>query len=121
MEAKYIAKNIKLDDRIECLAETTAFITLKEYKENFRTSHPCPLIHPSKSELGKISKAILEKVNKSLVDSLKVNQWKNTDSVINWFNAIENKPQCVLIQLEITEFYHSITKQILDEAINRLI
>ena len=27
MEAKYIAKKIKLDDRIECLATTPAFIT----------------------------------------------------------------------------------------------
>ena len=118
MEAKYIAKKIKLDHRIECLAKTPAFITLKDHKENFRTSHPCRLINPSKSELGKISKTILEQVNKSLVDSLKVNQWKNTDSVINWFNALENKPQCVLIQLDITEFYPSITEQILDDAIN---
>ena len=53
-----------------------------------------------------------------MVDSLKVNQWKNTDSVINWFSAIENKPQCALIQLDITEFYPSITEQILDDAIN---
>ena len=53
-----------------------------------------------------------------MVDSLKVNQWKNTDSVINWFNAIENKPQCVLIQLGITEFYPTITEQILDDSIN---
>ena len=46
MEAKYIAKKIKLDDRIECLAKTPAFITLKYHKENFRTSHPCRLINP---------------------------------------------------------------------------
>ena len=56
MEAKSTAKNIKLDDRIESLAQTTAFITLKNHKENFRTSHPCRLINPSKSELGKVMK-----------------------------------------------------------------
>ena len=56
MEAKSTAKNIKLDDRIESLAQTTAFITLKNHKENFRTSHPCRLINPSKSELGKVIK-----------------------------------------------------------------
>ena len=56
MEAKNTAKNIKLDDRIESLAQTTAFITLKNHKENFRTSHPCRLINPSKSELGKVIK-----------------------------------------------------------------
>ena len=53
-----------------------------------------------------------------ILDSLKFNQWKNTESVINWFNTIENKPQCVLIQLEITEFYPSFIEQILDDAIN---
>ena len=74
MEAKQIAKNIKLDDRIESLAKTPAFMTLKDHKENFRSSHSCRLINPSKSELGKVSKSILEKLNTNLVNSLKVNQ-----------------------------------------------
>ena len=74
MEPKHIAKNIKMDDRIESLTKTRVFTTLKDHKENFRSSHPCRLINPSKSELGKVSKAILDKVNTILVDSLKVNQ-----------------------------------------------
>ena len=118
MEAKYIAEDIKLDDRTESLAQTPAFITLKDHKENFRTSHPCCLINPLKSSLGKVSKVILENMNKNLVRSLKVNQWRNTDSVINWFNAIENKSQCFFIQLDIVEFYPSILENILDTAIN---
>ena len=118
MEAKHIAENIKLDDCIESLAQSPAFITLKDHKENFRTSHPCCLINPSKSKLGKVSKVILENMNKNLVKSLKVNQWRNTDSVINWFNAIENKSQCFFIQLDIVEFYPSISENILDNAIN---
>ena len=72
MEAKHIAKNIKLEDLIKSLAKAPAFITLK-HKENFRSSHPCCLINPSKSKLGKVSKVILEKVTTNLVDSLKVN------------------------------------------------
>ena len=83
MEAKHIAENIKLADRIESLSQTLAFITLKDHKENFRTSHPFRLINPSKSELGKVSKVILENVNKNLVKTLNVNQWTNTESVIN--------------------------------------
>ena len=118
MQAKHIAEKIKLDDRIEPLAPAPAFITLKDHKENFRTSHPCCLINPSKSELGKVGKVILEKGNKNLVKYLKVNQWRNTDSVINWFNAIENKSQCLFIQLDIVEFYPSISENILDTTIN---
>ena len=118
MEVKHIAKNTKLDDRIESLAKTPAFITLKGHKENFISSHPFRLINPSKSELAKLSKAILEKVNTILVDSLKFNQWKDTDNVINWFNAIKDKSQCCFIQLDIVEFYPSITESILDKAIS---
>ena len=118
MEAKHIAENMKLDDCIESLAQTSAFLTLKDHKENFRTSHPCRLINLLKSKLGKVSKIILEKVKKNLVRSLKVNQWRNTDSVINWFNAIENKFQCFFLQLDIVEFHPSISENILDTAIN---
>ena len=44
---------------------------------------------PCKSEFGKISKLILEKANKYLVDLLSLNQWENSDMVINWFRSIK--------------------------------
>ena len=69
MEAKYIAKSISLDNRIECQGKTPPFITLKDHKENFRTSHPCHLINLCKSELGKVSKNILKKANYALIHS----------------------------------------------------
>ena len=37
LEAKSIATNLKLSDRIEKLAEAPAYITLKDHKENFRS------------------------------------------------------------------------------------
>ena len=89
----------------ESLAQTPKFIKPKDHKENLRTSHPWHLINPSKSALGKVRKVILENVNKNLVKSLNVNQRQNTDSVINWFSAIENKSQCFFTQLDVLEFY----------------
>ena len=86
------------------LAQTPKFITAKDHKENFRTSHPCRLINPLKSAL-EVRKVILENVNKNLVKSLDVNQRRNTDSVINWFSATENKSQCFFTQLDVVEFY----------------
>ena len=59
----------------------------------------------------------MENVNKNLVKSLKVNQWRNLDSVINWFNAIDNKSLCFFIQLDIVEFYPTISENILDATI----
>ena len=49
------------------------------------------LINSAKNELGRISKAILENINKRLCARLNVNQWKNTASVIEWFKIIEQK------------------------------
>ena len=46
--SKTLFKNIKLDNRTESLVQTPKFITLKDYKENFRTIHPCGLINPSR-------------------------------------------------------------------------
>ena len=74
MEAKNIAKKIQLSDRIECLPKIPAFITLKDHKDNFQSSLHCRLINPSKSELGKVSKSILENINQHLVKLLHVNQ-----------------------------------------------
>ena len=69
-------------------------------------------MRPSKSKLGKVSKAILEKVNRNLADSLKVNQWEDTDNAINWFNAIKDKSLRCFSQLYIVDFYSSITESI---------
>ena len=73
-EAKEIAKKLKLDDRIQQLQETEAFILVKDHKEGFPNSPSFRLINPSKSHIGKISKHILDKINKSLLSNTKVNQ-----------------------------------------------
>ena len=117
MEIKQIAKKLERSDRIEHLARSSAFITLKDHQENFSSKLPYRLINPSKSELGKVSKQILEKINKVMVQHLNVNQWKNSTSVIKWFTALENKNDCVIIKFEIQKFYPSITKDILKTSL----
>ena len=117
LEAKEIAAGIKLNDRIEYMAKAPAYISLKDHNNNFRSAHPCRLINPCKSEIGKISKSILENINRNLVKLLQVNQWRNSESVIKWFYSIENQSQCKFIQLDIAGFYPSISEKILDNAI----
>ena len=65
-EAKRIAEKLKLDDCIQQLQETETFISVKGHKEGFPNSPSFRLINPSKSEIGKISKHILNKINKLL-------------------------------------------------------
>ena len=76
------------------------------------------MINPTKNELGKISKKIIEQINQEILKKTDVNQWKNTNNAINWFNNTENKKDFTFIQFDIKDFYPSITEEILQEAIS---
>ena len=110
-ELKDISHNLGIGDRIDTMAKTPAFINLKDHNPK------CRLINPSKSELGKVSKTILDNINNRLREVLHVNQWKNSSSVIDWFNSIDNKPNHTFISFDIVEFYPSITEKLLDNVI----
>ena len=74
MEAKNIAKSYKLAERIDHLPRSDTFITLKDNKDNFYNKPSCRLINPTKSELGKISKKIIEQINQEILKKIDVNQ-----------------------------------------------
>merc|ERR1712019_193061 len=90
LEAKNIATDLNLADRIEQIAEREAFVTLKDHKENFENNPKCRLINPSKSEIGIISKHHLQEINKDLRSKTKYLQWTNTQSVLRWFENIQH-------------------------------
>ena len=46
--------------------KNNCFITLKDHKENFLNNPKTRLLNPAKNELGRISKAILDKINLNL-------------------------------------------------------
>ena len=115
---KTIATKLELDDRIDVTAQKQAFITLKDHKPNFRNNPTCRLINPTKKEIGKISKQILEKLNTEVKTVTKLNQWKNTDEVITWFNNVEDKQNYAFICFDVCEFYPSITEELLDKALD---
>ena len=117
-EAKAIANSYEIAERVDCLPMTDAFITLKDHKPNFTTNPKCRLINPSKSELGKVTKFLIEKVNTIIRDKSLVNQWRDTDTETNCFKNIDNKSNCIFMQFDIEEFYPSITKGLLMKAIN---
>ena len=117
-EAKAIASNYEIAKRVDGLPMTDVFITLKDHKPNFITNPKCRSINPSKSELGKVGKFLIEKVNTIIRDKSLINQWRDTDTVINWFKNIVNKSNCIFIQFDIEEFYPSISKGLLMKAID---
>ena len=116
-ELKDISCNLGTGDRIDVMAKTLAFITLKDHKDNFDSHPKCRLINPAKSELGRVSKIILDDINNKLRSKLQVNRWKNTSSAIDWFNSINNKPNHTFLCFDIIESYPSITESLLDNVI----
>ena len=68
-----------------------SFITLKDHKENFLNRSTTTLLNHAKNEIGRISKHILQHINTTLSEEIKVNEWKNTESAMNWFKNIANK------------------------------
>ena len=48
---------------------------------------------------------------------LKLNQWKNTKKVVDWFACIDEKPLYKYVQFDTTEFYPSIKEPLLEKAL----
>ena len=116
-EAKHIATELNLADRIEKIAEREAFVTLKDHKENFENNPKCRLINPAKSEIRIISKHHLQSINSEIRKKTGYLQWTNTQSVLTWFENLQHGNNHKLMQLDIVEFYPSISEKLLSDAI----
>ena len=112
---KQILKNNEILKRVEINGENNRFFTLKHHKNNFANKPQVRLINPAKSELGRIGKVIMDKINLAIRDHFSFNQWKNTQNVIDWFNKIPNKIIHKIVVFDIKEFYPSIQEQLLKE------
>ena len=68
------------------------------------------LINLLKTELGKISKNLIENIVSNILKNSNYNLWKNSYS-IKWFKNINNKRKVTFIQFDIMDFYTSIRKK----------
>ena len=98
--------------------KNNCFITLKDHKANLFNNPKARLLNPAKTELGRISKAILDKIKINLRNATNVNQWKNSNDVISWFKSIKNMQNCKFISFDIKEFYPTITKELLSKCLS---
>ena len=112
-----MAEKIAIDDRIEKIEQREAYINVKNHKESFPQKLSIHLINPSKSDIGKISKILLDKINKLLTLNTNVNQWQNTTTVIDWFKNLVNKKQCSFIQFDVGNFYPLILLNLFSKTI----
>ena len=116
-KGKEIIKDKAVINRMFVNGKNNCFITLKDHKHNFENHPKVRLLNPAKNELGRISKTILEKINSNLRAVLKLNQWKDTSNVIEWFENIKNKQKYKFIMFDIKDFYPSISKKLLSDSL----
>ena len=90
INSKQIASKLKIDDCVQKLDENEAYVTIKDHKEGFPDKISCRLINPSKTDIGKRSKQILYIVSNTILVKNKVNQWRNTYSVLEWYRNIKH-------------------------------
>ena len=64
------------------------------------------------------SKNILDKINHQLRNSLRINQWKDTSEVTEWFLKIPDKNRYKFAIFDIKDFYQSISEKLLTNALN---
>ena len=112
-----IVEELELTDRVYRTTKREPFITIKDHKPNFQQNPKTRLINPTKPEIGRISKQITAKINAIVREKSGLKQWRNTDSVIEWFKKIENKPNKKFIQFDVVNFYPSISAELLAAAI----
>ena len=109
-KTKQIGCKLKIDDRVQKLDENEVYVTIKDHKERFSDKISCHLINPSKTDIGKISKQILDRVNNPMLEKNKVNQWKNTPSVIEWYVILSEKTN-LLLQYSILKVFTGVFQQ----------
>ena len=118
-EAAVIANNLgELDERIDAMPESESFITYKDHKDNFPARKEVRLLNPSKSNIGRISKKILDAINSTLRQKTSFNQWKSTNECIRWFSNLPEKHNLKFIKLDIQNFYPEIGLKLLQDSID---
>ena len=101
---------------LKCLHLETSS-DLKDHNPNFTNNPKTRLINPAKNEISRLSKSNLDKISKKLRNTARLNQWKDTSEVINWFNKIEEERKHTFIVANIKDFYPSISKYLLQKAL----
>ena len=116
-DGKKLMKDKDVLNRMLTNGKNECFITLKDHKPNFKNNPKVRLINPAKNEIALISKNILNKTNHQLRHSLRIDQWKDTSEVIEWFLKIPDKNRHKPAIFDINDFYPSKSEKLLTNAL----
>ena len=74
IELKKIAKESNLDEKLNIMAKQICFVSIKDQKPDFRLNLKDRSPNPTKNELGKLNKHILQTININLRSKINVKQ-----------------------------------------------
>ena len=116
-EAANIARELEIDDRVDAMSESQAFINIKDHKTTFPGKIEARLINPSKTKIGAVSKKYLDRINSEIRQKTNFHQVKSTGEVLKWFNDLPKTEKSSFFKLDIEAFYPSISEELLLKAI----
>ena len=116
-EAAAICRELDIEERVMKFCESEVFITYKDHKEDFNLRQKVRLINPSMSFIGRISKQILEKANKSIREKTGYRQWTNSSQPVEWFKNIERKKEYTFVKYDVDTFYPDISAELFKRAL----
>lgn len=104
--SKIITNKLKISNRISKLCSKESYVMIKDDKPYFEVNLPTRIINLTRPEIGRIGNVIHYRVNQLIKKRLGLLQGINTPDVINWFNGISDKRNCLFIQFDIVDFTH---------------
>ena len=106
-----------LADRVDALTEPEAFCTYKDHKSSFNSKKEARLLNPSKTNVGKISKKLLDRIVKDIRNATGLNQWDSTKDTLKWFRSLNDKRAHKFLKIDIVNYYPSIGEALFDKTI----
>ena len=76
------ASKLHIEDRLGKFKKKDAYILFKDHKPNFENKLQSRLINPSKTELGKVSKNIIQSIVSNVRKASYSNLWNNSNDTI---------------------------------------
>ena len=105
---RQVLRKNKVLKRMQTNDESNCFISLKGRKGNFQNSPTVRLINPAKNEFGKISRFILDGINKNIRENLQIKKHLHR-FVKNFYSSIKEK--LLIKTLKFAESYTDISDE----------
>ena len=119
---KAIVRDFELEKKLVFkTSPRPAFPTIKDHKDDFPNNPKIRLLNPTKPEVGRISKILLEDICSKIKAKLKLDLFKNSNEVILWFNKYKTNPKRrnpKFVVYDIGDYYPSVTEQLMNDALD---